>query len=98
MANNAVKKKNSFYKAKYNKLTFRLGSRNKAKVAIANRIARAVYKVLAGDKYKELTHNRVDTNEQEIKKLVHRLRLYGADVQYKSEKITVTHSVEAQSA
>ena len=97
-ANSAVRKKNSFYKAKYNKLTFRLGSRNKAKVAIANRISRAVYKVLAGDRYKELTHNRVDTNAQEIKKLVHKLRFYGADVQYKTEKIMVTHSVKAKSA
>ena len=56
-------KKEEFFLSKYNKLTFKLGSGNKAKVAIANRIARSVYKVLAGDKYKELTHNRVDTNE-----------------------------------
>ena len=47
---------------------------------------------------KELTHNRVDTNAQEIKKLVHKLRFYGADVQYKTEKIMVTHSVTEKSA
>ncbi len=51
-------KRGSFYRAKYNKLVFRLGCKNKAKVAIANRLARAIYKILAGDKYKELGYMR----------------------------------------
>ncbi len=37
------------------------GSRNKAKVAIANRMARAIYCILSGENvcYKELSSNRV---------------------------------------
>ncbi len=47
-ANAAKQKKGAFFRSKYNKLKFRLGSANKAKVAIANRLARVIFKVLAG--------------------------------------------------
>jgi len=59
-------KRGSFYRAKYNKLRYRLGSANKAKVAIANRIARSIYKILAGDKYKEIGYMRGDPHEMKI--------------------------------
>jgi hypothetical protein len=39
---------------KYNRLKFKLGSANKAKVAIANRLARSIYKILGGENYREL--------------------------------------------
>jgi hypothetical protein len=79
-AQGAVHTKKSFYRSKYNKLSFRLGSKNKAKVAIANKLARVVYKILAGDKYKELGYMRGDPREQKIKGLLSQLRSLGVEV------------------
>lgn len=77
-----MKSKNSFYRAKYDNLKFRLGSANKAKVAIANRIARAVYHVIQGEKYKDLGYLRVETQEHRIRRLITKLKSEGVDVQY----------------
>ncbi|MCB0280919.1 MAG: hypothetical protein KDD94_15575, partial [Calditrichaeota bacterium] len=52
----AKAKRKYFYSAKYNKLVFKLGSAKKAKVVIANRIARVIYKILCGEKYRVCTH------------------------------------------
>jgi hypothetical protein len=49
-------------------------------VAIANKLARVVYKVLAGDKYKDLGYMRGDPREQKIKGLLAQLRALGVDV------------------
>jgi transposase len=50
----AIKKKGSYYKAKYYKLKSRRGAR-KAIVAIAHRIAKAIYSIIKnGDRYKDL--------------------------------------------
>lgn len=50
----AIKKKGSYYKAKYYKLKARRGAR-KAIVAIAHRIAKAIYSIIKnGDEYKDL--------------------------------------------
>lgn len=50
----AIKKKGSYYKAKYYKLKSRRGAK-KAIVAIAHRIAKAIYNIIKhGDKYKDL--------------------------------------------
>jgi len=68
-AHGAKLKRGSFYRAKYNQWKFKLGSANKAKVAVANRIARAIYKIIAGDKYKELGYLRGDPKEHKIKLL-----------------------------
>ena len=57
----------------------RLGSANKAKVAIANRIARAIYKIIAGDKYKELGYMRGDPKEHKIKLLIKQLKNLGVE-------------------
>ncbi len=57
-----------------------MGSKNKAKVAIANKIARVVYKVLAGDEYKDLGYMRGDPREEKIKKLFTQLRALGVEV------------------
>jgi hypothetical protein len=73
-------KRKTFYRAKYNKLVFKLGSGNKAKVAIANRLARVIYKILAGDRYKELGYMRGDPHEQKVRRLVNQLKALGVDI------------------
>jgi hypothetical protein len=80
VAQNAKNKRKTFYRAKYNKLVFKLGSANKAKVAIANRIARVIYKILCGDKYKELGYMRGDPHEVQVKRLVAQLKALGVNV------------------
>jgi hypothetical protein len=93
-ANAAVKNKKSFYRAKYNHLKFRLGSANKAKVAIANHIARAVFHVIRGATYKDLGYIRVETQEHRIKKLIAKLKREGVDVKYHThEKIIEAKSM-----
>jgi hypothetical protein len=52
----------------------------KAKVAIANKLARVIYKVLAGDQYKEMGYMRGDPREEKIKKLIYQLRSLGVEV------------------
>jgi len=79
-AQGATHCKGSFYRSKYRKLSFRLGSKNKAKVAIANKLARVVYKILAGNQYKELGYMRGDPREQKIKNLLSQLRAMGVEI------------------
>jgi hypothetical protein len=79
-AQNATKCKKSFYRSKYNKLKFRLGSANKAKVAIANRLARVTYKILAGDKYQDIGYKRGDPHEQKVRVLINQLRALGVNI------------------
>jgi hypothetical protein len=83
-------KRGTFYRAKYNKLVFRLGSANKAKVAIANRIARAIYLILGGQKYRELGYMRGDPHEQKIKKLVNQLRALGVNIKHVNHQMIVS--------
>jgi len=89
-AHGAKMKRGTFYRAKYNKLTFKLGSANKAKVAIANRLARAIYKILAGDKYKELGYKRGDPHEQKIKRLVGQLKSLGVNIHHINHEMIVS--------
>jgi len=49
-------------------------------VAIANRLARSIFKVLAGDKYKELGYMRGDPKDDQIAKLVKQLKSLGVQV------------------
>ena len=63
-------------------MSFRLGSKNKAKVAIANKLARVVYKILAGDQYKDIGYMRGDPREQKIKNLLSQLRSMGVDINH----------------
>jgi len=79
-AHGAIHTKKSFYRSKYNKLAFRMGSKNKAKVAIANRLARVVYKILAGSQYKDLGYMRGDPKEEKIKRLFTQLRALGVEI------------------
>ncbi len=80
-------KRGTFYRAKYNKLVFRLGSANKAKVAIANR---AIYLILGGDRYRELGYMRGDPHEQKVKKLVGQLRALGVDIKHVDHQMIVS--------
>jgi phage terminase Nu1 subunit (DNA packaging protein) len=85
----AIKKKNSYYRAKHNQLRFRLGSYNKATVAIANRIARALYHIIKNEKmrYKDLGTIRVDTTDQQIRRHIAKLKALGVEVQFHNHRI-----------
>ena len=87
-ANAAKQKRGSFHRAKYNKLKFKLGSANKAKVAIANRLARIIYKIMAGDKYKDLGYGRAKEHEDKIQTLINQLKALGVKIRHEGhEKI-----------
>jgi hypothetical protein len=95
----AVLKRGSFYRAKYNSLRYKLGSANKAKVAIANRLARSIYKVLGGECYKELGYMRGDPRERQVEKLVKKLRALGVDIQHKNHQlITATRELRVDAS
>jgi len=97
-AHGAVKKKKSFYKNKYNKLKFRLGSKNKAKVAVANRIARAIYKILSGENYRELGYKRAEGKERKIKTLLSQLKSLGVAVRHEAHETIVSESMTVSSS
>jgi ATP-dependent protease HslVU (ClpYQ) ATPase subunit len=88
-ANGAKQKRGSFYRSKFRKLQSRLGSPNKAKVAVANRIARAVYKVLAGDKYKDIGYMRGDPVEKQIESLVRKLKNLGVNIHHQNHQMII---------
>ena len=69
----------------------RTGSANKAKVAIANRLARAIYMVLGGERYRELGYVRGDPHEQKVKKLVNQLRALGVDIKHVEHQMIVSN-------
>lgn len=81
-ANGAVKKKGSYYKAKYSKLTLRTGSKNKAKVAIANRIARSIYCLLSDPKinFKDLGSHYVIDEKKQVQYHLEKLKKLGIDI------------------
>ncbi len=89
-AQNAKLKRGSFYRAKYNKWVFKLGCKNKAKVALANRIARAVYKILCGDSYREIGYMRGDPHETKVKHLVGQLKAMGVNVFHHNHQMIVS--------
>lgn len=82
-------KRGSFCRAKYNKLVFRLGSANKAKVAIANRLARTIYKVLGGAPYKDIGYMRGDPHEERVRRLVGQLKALGVDIRHHNHQMIV---------
>jgi hypothetical protein len=83
-ANGAKQKRGSYYRSKYRKLYARTGSANRAKVAIANRIARTIYKVLGGANYKDIGYMRGDPVEKQVEILVRKLKALGVDIKRKS--------------
>ena len=88
-AHGAKLKRGSYYRAKYNKLVFRLGSANKAKVAIANRLARAIYKILGGAPYKDIGYMRGDPHEEQVRRLVGQLKKLGVDIRHHNHQMIV---------
>lgn len=97
-AHGAKLKRGSFYRNKYNRLKFKLGSANKAKVAIANRLARAIFKILSGDRYKDLGYCRAIDHEAKIKSLVNQLKVLGVDIKHVNhEKIVSTKKIKVDS-
>lgn len=82
-------KRGSFYRAKYNKLVFRLGSANKAKVAIANRLARAIYKILGGAEFKDIGYKRGDPHEHQVRRLVAQLKNLGVDIKHENHQMII---------
>ena len=98
-ANGAVKKKKSFYMSKYRRFRYRLGSANKAKVAIANRLARAVYKILGGETFKDLGYARgAERDERKIKSLLSQLRNMGLTVHKNTSEVIVSEEITVTSS
>lgn len=89
VANGAKQKKGSYYRSKYRKLQSRLGSANKAKVAIANRLARAIFKVLGGATYKDLGYMRGDPKEKQVQTLIKKLKNLGVEVRHENHQTIV---------
>jgi hypothetical protein len=83
-------KRGSFYRAKYNKLVYRLGSKNKAKVAIANRLARTIYKVLGGAPFKDIGYMRGDPHEEKVRRLVAELKNLGVNIKHHNHQMIVS--------
>jgi len=79
----AIKKKGSYYKAKYYKLKARRGAK-RAIVAIAHRISKAIYRIIKyGERYKELGEDylmKKMTNEAKVKKLKQQAKKLGFDL------------------
>lgn len=97
-SNAAKQKRATFYRAKYNKLKYKLGSANKAKVAIANRMARATYKIIAGDKFKELGYGRAKEHEDKIEILINQLKALGVNIRHEGhEKIVSVRKLKIDS-
>ena len=67
-----------------------MGSPNKAKVAIANRLARAIYKILAGARYKELGYKRAKEHEDKIQMLINQLKALGVNIRHEGHEKVVS--------
>jgi len=86
-ANGAIKTKGTYLAAKKNKLTLRLGSKNKAKVAVANSIARALFWMIKEKiPYKDPGPFRVNNPQKQIKNMVKKLQSLGVKVEYFTEE------------
>jgi transposase len=87
-ARSAVQRKGTFFCAKYHKLTFQTGSKMKALMAIANRIARIVYLIIKNDDlvFKDIGPNRVDSHEQQIRRRIGQLKKLGVQIHYDSQQ------------
>jgi hypothetical protein len=62
-------------------------------VAIANRLARAVFKVLGGNTYKDLGYMRGDPTEKQIEVLVRKLKSLGVDIHHENHQMIVKRKV-----
>lgn len=97
VARGATKKKGSYYRAKYNRLIFQVGSKNKAVVAIANRIARVVYHLIKDptQQYRDIGPLRADNVEQQIRRKIGQLKALGVQVEYQTlQKVIAKREIE----
>ena len=63
-------------------------------MAIANRIARAIYKILAGAKYKDIGYGRAKEHEDKIQMLINQLKALGVNIRHEGhEKIVSVKKV-----
>ncbi len=59
-------------------------------MAVANRLARAIYKVLGGNAYKDLGYMRGDPVEDQIQRYVRKLRALGVDIRHENHQMIVS--------
>lgn len=59
-------------------------------MAIANRMARAIYKILSGDKFKDIGYKRGDPHEQKIKNLIGQLKSLGVNILHHNHQLIVS--------
>jgi len=80
----ASRAKGTYYNAKHNALRFKLGSFNKATVAIANKLAHVTYNLIKIPtfKYTDIGPARVESRVEQIKKVVKKLQNMGYDINY----------------
>ena len=57
---------------------------------LANRIARTIFRILAGNKYKEIGYMRGDPHEAKVKMLVNRLKALGVNVFHTNHQTIVS--------
>lgn len=68
-------------------------------MAIANRLARTIYKVLGGDNYRDIGYMRGDPVEKQIEIYVRKLRALGVDIKHENHQMIVsTRKVNAHGA
>lgn len=58
-------------------------------MAIANRLARAIYKVLGGNEFKDLGYKRGDPHEDRIRKLIAELKSLGVNVRHQHHQVII---------
>jgi hypothetical protein len=59
-------------------------------VAIANRLARAIYKVLGGAVFRDIGYMRGDPVEKQIEVLVRKLKNLGVDIKHENHQMIVS--------
>lgn len=66
-------------------------------MAIANRIARSLYHILGGNKYRELSYSRAVQNqmtERKIKNLLAQLKLLGVSCRLEKQELIATNTTK----
>lgn len=56
-------------------------------MAIANKLARVIYKIIRGDQYKDIGYMRGDPQERQITGLVQKLRSLGVNIYHVNHQI-----------
>ena len=58
-------------------------------MAIANRLARAIYKILGGSEFKDIGYQRGDPHEHQVRRLVAQLKNLGVDIKHESHQMII---------